>query len=157
MISWQTLNKQTMMMMMMREGLNGQGAHGRPICTLQTVAHTRKRKVVKFSFNGMPKESMPSQPRAHRLRVPDAGEKRMWSRLVAYGQAHGSCCRLALAQITSVPSSSSSSHARCSPAKIRQSVRAHYSATACQKAVVGFDDTGTCTCGRACGSKTHGG
>jgi hypothetical protein len=98
MISWQTLNKQTMMMMMMREGLNGQGAHGRPICTLQTVAHTRKRKVVKFSFNGMPKESMPSQPRAHRLRVPDAGEKRMWSRLVAYGQAHGSCCRLALAR-----------------------------------------------------------
>jgi hypothetical protein len=68
------------------------------VCTLQTVAHTRKRKVVKFSFNGMPKEFMPSQPRAHRLRVPDAGEKRMWSRLVAYGQAHGSCCRLALAQ-----------------------------------------------------------
>jgi hypothetical protein len=110
---------------------------------------------------------MPSQPRAHRLRVPDAGEKRMWSRLVAYGQAHGSCscCRLALAPgwlARGFRSQPFPHHrrrhmliARCSPAKIRQSVRAHYSATACQKAVVGFDDTGTC--GRACGSKTHGG
>ena len=82
--------------MMMMEGSTVR-AHGRHMHASNSSPR-RERERREISFNAMPKEPMPSQPRAHRLRVPDAGEKRMWSRLVAYGQAHGSCCRLALAR-----------------------------------------------------------
>lgn len=74
--------------------------------------------------------AMPSQPRARRRCVPDAGANvcgvRASSRLLI---------------------TSSLIIVTCSPAIIRQSVRT--TTTACQKAVVGFDDTDTIDAARA--------
>lgn len=68
------------MTMMMMEGSTVR-AHGRHMhASNSSPRQERERREI--SFNAMPEEPMPSQPRAHRLRVPDAGEKRMWSLLV---------------------------------------------------------------------------